>query len=124
MTHENDAPATNVPPVSRRGFLRATLATARAGALPQLLARRLEAADAGKPAAPRPPLDQLSAAELADAVRLLREAKKLGESFRFVSCVLDEPPKPAVLAHRPGRPFPRRAFLVLLDNATGTGYEA
>src|SRR4029077_16510511 len=29
-----------------------------------------------------------------------------------------------LLKHKPGQDFPRRAFLVLLDNARGTGYEA
>src|SRR2546423_12691131 len=61
---------------------------------------------------------------MTEAVKLLRKARKLPASFRFGSCTLDEPAKKVVLEHRPGQSFPRRAFLVLLDNATGTGYEA
>jgi primary-amine oxidase len=60
---------------------------------------------------------------MADAVKVLREGQKLGDSFRFVSCVLLEPPKQVVRDHEPGRSIPRQAFLVLLDNATGTAYE-
>jgi primary-amine oxidase len=70
------------------------------------------------------PLDPLSAAEMADAVAIIKQEKKLGPSFRFVSCTLDEPAKPVVLAHKTEKPAPRRAFMVLLDNKTGTGHEA
>src|SRR5262249_47361112 len=70
------------------------------------------------------PLDPLSANEMADAVKSLRDGKKLGDSYRFVSCVLLEPAKQLVLDCKPGQSSQRQAFLVLLDNATGTGYEA
>jgi len=70
------------------------------------------------------PLDPLSAAEMAEAVRILQEGKKLGPAGRFVSCTLDEPAKFLVPSRKPGQQIPRRAFLVLLDNATGTGREA
>jgi primary-amine oxidase len=102
---------------SRRDVLLAALASAL------LPARCLVAADV-KEAPVTHPLDPLSTSEMAAAVRLLREAHKLGETFRFVSCVLEEPDKKAVHEHKPGQPFPRRAFLVLLDNARGVGYEA
>jgi primary-amine oxidase len=123
MSHEHSAPDT--PAFSRRGFLHTALLTAGAGALPRLFEQRSEGADEKeKPAAAGHPLDPLSKTELADAVKLLRESGKLGDGFRFVSCVLLEPAKQVVQDHRPGRPVPRQAFLVLLDNATGTGYEA
>ena len=61
-----------------------------------------------KPAATGHPLDPLSKTEMADAVKLLREGRKLSDSFRFVSCVLLEPPKQVVRDHKPGRPVPRR----------------
>jgi primary-amine oxidase len=87
--------------------------------------------DAPKPLVPKAqtntqahPLDPLSPAEMAAIVRLLREAHKLGKSYRFVSCTLEEPAKAVVLGHKPGQKSLRRAFLVLLDKATGTGYEA
>jgi primary-amine oxidase len=123
MSHDHSAPDT--PSFSRRGFLETALLTAGAGALPRLFEQRSEGADEKeKPAAARHPLDPLSRAEMIDAVTILREGQKLGDSFRFVSCVLLEPPKQVVRDHKPGRPMPRQAFLVLLDNASGTGYEA
>src|SRR5262249_10221535 len=123
MSHKQ--PTSDTPSPSRRGFLETTLLAAGAGALPRLFERRVQAAaNTEKPAPARHPLDPLSAAEMADAVKILRERKKLGDSYRFVSCVLLEPAKQVVLDHKPGQPFPRQAFLVLLDNATGTGYEA
>lgn len=70
------------------------------------------------------PFDPLSAAEMAEAAKLLRDSNKLGNGLRFVSCTLDEPAKHMVRQHTPGQEFPRRAFLVLLDNASGAGYEA
>jgi primary-amine oxidase len=123
MSHEHSAP--NTPAFSRRGFLGTAFLTAGVGALPRLFEQRSEGADGReKAAAAGHPLDPLSKAEMADAVKVLREDRKLGDSFRFVSCVLLEPPKQVVQEHQPGRPFPRQAFLVLLDNSTGTAYEA
>ncbi len=120
MTDESRSHAAD--PFHRRDFLLTTLA---AGAvLPQVFGRRLAAAETGRAAAPRHPLDTLSAAEMAEAVKLLRESRKLADTYRFVSCTLDEPPRAVVLGHKAGEAFPRRAFLVLLDNATGIGYEA
>jgi primary-amine oxidase len=104
-------------------LLETALLSAAAGALPHLFEQRAEGADE-KPAAAGHPLDPLSKAEMADAVKVLREDRKLGDSFRFASCALLEPPKEVVRNHKPGRPVPRQAFLVLLDNATGTAYEA
>jgi primary-amine oxidase len=121
MSHEQSA--SELPAFSRRGFLETALLTAGAGVLPRLFEQRAEGADE-KPAAAVHPLDPLSRAEMADAVKVLRVARKLGDNFRFVSCVLLEPPKQVVQDDKPGRPAPRQAFLVLLDNATGTGYEA
>ena len=124
MPHDHSAPET--PSFSRRGFLETALLTAGAGALPRLFEQRSEGADEKEKAtAAAHPLDPLSKAEMADAVKILREGRKLGDSFRFVSCVLLEPPKEIVRDHQPGLPpLSRQAFLVLLDNATGTGYEA
>jgi primary-amine oxidase len=123
MSHDHSAPET--PSCSRRGFLETALLTAGAGALPRLFEQRSEGADEKEKAAVAAhPLDPLSKAEMADAVKILREGQKLNDSFRFVSCVLLEPTKQIVRDHKPGQPIPRQAFLVLLDNATATGYEA
>jgi len=125
MTHENPLPEPEAPSVSRREVLLTALTVAGTTALPRLFEFPLAAAEGEKPpAGPQHPLDPLTVTEMADAVKLLRQTGKLGEGFRFVSCTLEEPAKPVVLEHKPGRPFPRRAFLVLLDNASGIGYEA
>ena len=57
--------------------------------------------------------------------RCCGQARSSATAIRFVSCVLTgtgQAGRPRL--HKPGQPLPRRAFLVLLDNATGTGYEA
>lgn len=120
MTQQNDQSPIHDLALTRRRFLQGTLATA---ALPLMTRQISAAADASAHGATHP-LDPLSAAEIATVVGILREAQKLGNSFRFVSCTLEEPAKEVVRDYRPGQPITRRAFLVLLDNASGTGYEA
>ena len=83
-----------------------------------------EAKQDPQPQAKPHPLDPLSAAELAASVDILKKGRQLGDAFRFVSCVLAEPDKQTVLAEKPAEAISRQAFLVLLDNASGTGYEA
>jgi primary-amine oxidase len=72
----------------------------------------------------RHPLDPLGPEEIRRAVDIIRSQKKLADSFRFVTITLNEPAKSTVLHPQPGTVIPREAFLVLLDNATGLGYEA
>jgi primary-amine oxidase len=62
------------------------------------------------------PLDPLSPAEIAAAVRMVREKQGDAKSLRFVSVTLDEPRKEAPSASR-------RAFVISLDNATGIATE-
>lgn len=125
MSHEAGDFPSDKSSFSRRGFLETAVLAAGAGALPRVFERHAEAEDRGKPAdAARHPLDPLSKEELAEAVKVLREERKLADSYRFVSCVLLEPDKQVVRDHKPGSPCKRQAFTVLLDNATGTGYEA
>jgi primary-amine oxidase len=113
------------PSLSRRSFLEASLLSAGAAALPRLLERPLTAGEADStPLAPKHPLDPLAVVELTQAVAILQKAKKLGESFRFVSAVLAEPDRAVVRDFQPGQSFGRQAFLVLLDRSKGTGYEA
>jgi primary-amine oxidase len=84
------------------------------------------AATAGTPdtAAARHPLDPLEPAEITFAVESIRKARPLGEGVRFVTVTLKEPSKDVVRWFRPGGEFPRGAFVILLDRATGRGYEA
>lgn len=71
------------------------------------------------------PLTPLSAEEITRAATILRESGHLSDACRFVSIVLREPPKPAVLAFEAGGPVPdREAAVVVLDKSDGATYEA
>lgn len=70
------------------------------------------------------PLEPLTAAEINQAVSLLRQQKNVGDGFRFPSVTLHEPPKALVQAYQPGDRFEREVAVILLDNATGQTYEA
>src|SRR5262249_4373218 len=69
-------------------------------------------------------LDPLDPDEIRAAVDIVKQEKKLAATFRFVTVTLNEPSKELVLRPRADAALPREAFLVLLDTATGTGYEA
>ncbi|WP_232663356.1 primary-amine oxidase [Pseudonocardia sp. TRM90224] len=68
------------------------------------------------------PLDPLSAHEITAAAAVLREAKQLEPSTRFVFVALHEPPKEQVLAG--GAALPRQAHVVAYDRAAKATYEA
>lgn len=70
------------------------------------------------------PLEPLSAAEIQQAVSLLRAAGKVTPTTRFVSVSLHEPKKDSVRAYPAVSPMPREAFAVLFDNATNSCFEA
>src|SRR5262245_15696774 len=70
------------------------------------------------------PLEPLSPGEIAAAVAIVRDSGKLGPKSRFVTVVLHEPEKQAVLAYREGDPIDRKVFVIILDNADGATYEA
>ncbi|MFO0844957.1 MAG: primary-amine oxidase [Gemmataceae bacterium] len=72
----------------------------------------------------RHPLEPLCAAEVDQAVALLRSAGQVTPTTRFVSVSLKEPPKAAVHAWNERDEPPREAFAVLFDNATNTAHEA
>lgn len=74
--------------------------------------------------AARHALDPLEPDEIRLAVALVRQEKQLVDSVRFVTVTLNEPAKESILHPRKGANTPREAFLILLDNATGRGYEA
>jgi len=69
------------------------------------------------------PLEPLTAEEIATAVSIVRSQRQLGESVRFVTVVLKEPPKHVVLNFRHGDLIDREAFMILLDNTDGATYE-
>ena len=71
---------------------------------------------------PNHPLEPLTIAEIVQAVNVVRKDRQQG--FRFVTVALNEPSKDVVRDHQPGKAVAREAFLILLDNATGRGYEA
>jgi primary-amine oxidase len=72
---------------------------------------------------PAHPLEPLSADEVRLAVSVLRDSGKVTPTTRFVSVMLKEPPKAAVLSPA-SQPLPREALAVLFDNAANSCYEA
>ncbi|PPK66452.1 primary-amine oxidase [Actinokineospora auranticolor] len=72
----------------------------------------------------RHPLDQLSGEEIARTRQVLVEAGRVGETTRFPSVLLLDPPKAEVRAWSDGQPFSRRVVAVVLDIATGAAAEA
>jgi primary-amine oxidase len=67
------------------------------------------------------PLAPLTADEITEAARIIRESHRVPETARYTILTLDEPPKDAVLR---GQNPPRRAFAVLYDDATNRTFEA
>ncbi|WP_018685630.1 primary-amine oxidase [Actinokineospora enzanensis] len=72
----------------------------------------------------RHPLDPLTGEEIARARAVLVAAGHVGESTRFPSVLLLEPPKAEVRAFTEGVAFSRRVIAVVLDIATGVAAEA
>ena len=71
------------------------------------------------------PLEPLTADEVAAVATILKEARGLGPSHRFVFVALHEPAKAQVLAWSAGDdPLPREAHVVLYDRATRATCEA
>jgi primary-amine oxidase len=70
------------------------------------------------------PLDPLSGSEYTRTVELLRAAGAVGDTFRFASITLAEPPKQDMLAWRPGNPVPRRSLSVFWDRRDNVTREA
>src|SRR5262245_1729363 len=71
----------------------------------------------------RHPLEPLEAAEVQDAIRLLRDGGKVTPTTRFVSVRLKEPAKSLIHGAAAGASVPREAFAVLFDNARNACYE-
>jgi primary-amine oxidase len=103
----------------------AGLLVAAYSGVPGLLAREKPSAAARPPAADiAHPLDPLTDEEMALAVKLLADAGKLPDPPLLPVLVLNEPPKDEVLRYRPGAPFRREAFAVVLDRPHNRTYEA
>jgi len=68
-------------------------------------------------------LEPLGPDEIPQAVTLLRKDAQVGTRTRFVCVNLLEPDKDSILAH-PAKQIERKAFAILLDNATGGTSEA
>jgi primary-amine oxidase len=75
------------------------------------------------------PLEPLTEIEVETAVAIVRTSAWMSavpdakNRFRFPCVTLHEPPKSEVLSFRPGNDIERFAFVILLDNKTGTTYE-
>jgi primary-amine oxidase len=96
------------------------------GSLSNGQAKNPAQSESGEPANAkvRHPLDPLGPDEIQIAVDTIKKERRLADTVRFVTVALNEPAKELILHPRSGRPVAREAFMVLLDNATGTGYEA
>jgi primary-amine oxidase len=71
------------------------------------------------------PLEPLTAEEISAATEVLRSARGLGPTARFVFVELHEPPKEAVLRWSPDdRPLPREAHVVLYERGDRVTYDA
>lgn len=127
-----------VPPLdehlSRRTFFRGSLLAAGAIGIVHRAGQPTQAAEEATPKSPdaasltaRPgtphPLDPLSPEEIALAVSIVRASEELPKGLRFVTVSVQEPAKAVVREHAPGKAFPREAFLILLDNASGQASE-
>ena len=70
------------------------------------------------------PLEPLTAAEVQQAVRILKATDKVKPTTRFVSVSLHEPPKDQVHGFTTKKPLARHAFAVMFDNAANLASEA
>ena len=70
------------------------------------------------------PLEPLTAAEVEQAVALLKKEGKVTPTTRFVSVSLKEPSKEFVHGFAGKTKIPRAALAILFDNATNSCYEA
>ncbi len=70
------------------------------------------------------PLEPLTAAEVQQAVSILKQLGRVTSTTRFVSVTLHEPPKDRVHSLKTGDAMDREAFVVLFDNALNSCFEA
>lgn len=80
---------------------------------------------AGNPAVAQDhPLDPLTESELEAMVSTLKADSRLPEGSLYPTVTLKEPVKALVQKWKPGQPFPREAFVVVLDRKQNKTYEA
>lgn len=112
----------------RRTFLGMSTLTAGFAALPpRLLLGADEESKPGKPTVSvrhAHPLEPLSVAEIELAVRILRDSKQLGDTWRFVTVTRDEPSRAALRDFDRVHSFPRHAFLIVMETTRGAAFEA
>jgi primary-amine oxidase len=69
------------------------------------------------------PLASLTEAEISTAVSVIQKEKTLSEMAAFPLIALQEPDKEEVLKFTPGKPFARKAFLVIYERSQNKTYE-
>lgn len=72
----------------------------------------------------RHPLDSLTAEEITVAAKVFSAAPQFPAGALFSTIVLKEPSKGEVLTYKPGAPFRRQAFAVILDRKHNRTFEA
>ncbi|MGV3724790.1 MAG: primary-amine oxidase [Actinomycetota bacterium] len=70
------------------------------------------------------PLDPLTESEIRAAFALLKAEPRVPQGAFFPTLVLQEPPKAALLAWRPGAAFARQAYAEIFDRPGNRSYEA
>src|SRR5262245_65518369 len=70
------------------------------------------------------PLDPLSENEIKAAADTLKAYASFPKAALFSTIVLNEPPKQEVLDFRPGIPFRRDAFSVVMDRVNNRAFQA
>jgi primary-amine oxidase len=73
--------------------------------------------------AARHPLDPLSAKEIRQVVKIIKEGGRSTPAMRFVSIGLHEPAKSVVEEFQPGQPIVREAFVVAIEPGEHLTYE-
>src|SRR4029078_13606660 len=108
--------------LSRRTFFRGSLLAAGALGVAGLVQGSQNLAQGAKnkteAVPPRDPLAPLSPDEIVQVVEIIRGSEQVPKHPRCVTVTLREPARDIVAKHAPDKPFPREAFVVLLDNAT------
>ncbi|MEH1778761.1 MAG: primary-amine oxidase [Nostoc sp.] len=69
------------------------------------------------------PLTSLTESEISTAVSVIKKEKTLSEMAAFPLIALQEPDKGEVLNFTPGKPFGRKAFLVIYERSLNKTYE-